>query len=298
MSANYTPLATKVFGLAAKEAVRLKFEHIGSELLLLGLLRLSEGIAHDVLLTIDVDIGAICNTIEHIIGVGPVAEESASTSQRVYTPITKKILALAQKEAGDLGMVQVGPEHILLAFLKEDKSKAGALLKGQNVDWTKVQSLIKVAYEHGLAGHTSASIDLVQVRGLVELPADFKNNLDSIRARLPQPPAVRWYRGVCNPQDINSALEKADETERLNITKRIWATICTKMVTGSDKGSYKTFLFSVSADGTEFVVWASTTGGGFDHLSVNEHAYFHVKGTPHAVSHYRGMFMTCTSIIG
>ena len=297
MTVNYTPLAEQVFGLAAKEAVRLKHETIGSELLLLGLLRLSEGVSCGVLKTMGIDIGSLCSAVENVIGVGTMTQEPTSAFRQRYTPLTKKILALAKKEASDLGWIHVGPEHILLAFLKEDKSRAGAILKGQNVDWTQVRGVIKAAYENGLPEDTSTSTGLLPARGLVELPADFKSDLDSIRSRLPQPPTVRWYQGVCNPQDINSALEKADETERLNITKRIWMAICTKMVTGSDKGSYKTFLFSVSADGTEFVVWASTTGGGFDHLSVNEHAYFHVKGTPHAVSHYRGMFMTCTSII-
>lgn len=119
---NFTPRSVQILSLARKEAERLRHNHVGTEHLLLGLIKLGTGIAFDVLLKMSVSLDDITRQLEQHVGEG--------TAQGIpYTTHAKKALAFAAKEASDLGHSYVGTEHILLGLLREGDGVAARVLK-------------------------------------------------------------------------------------------------------------------------------------------------------------------------
>jgi adenylosuccinate lyase len=128
--------AKRVFALAQDEAVRLKHNYIGTEHLLLGLVREGEGVAARVLDSLGVEFSRVRTAVESIIGRG-----DATTSPSVITlsPRTKKVVELALDEARKLGHSHVGTEHVLLGLLREGEGIAGGVLESLGVSLEKVR---------------------------------------------------------------------------------------------------------------------------------------------------------------
>jgi ATP-dependent Clp protease ATP-binding subunit ClpA len=129
--ANFTPRANKVLSLAREEAERFRHDFVGTEHVLLGLIRLGQGMAFTVLGKMGVDLEAARREVEQQVGAGPERKVVGSTP---YTPRVKKMLALAAKEARVLNHTYVGTEHILLGLLREGEGVAGRVLKRFEVD--------------------------------------------------------------------------------------------------------------------------------------------------------------------
>ena len=128
---NFTPRAQQVLSLARKEADRFHHNFVGTEHLLLGLVRLGQGTAVTVLGKMGLDLETVRREVEKQVGTGP--------DQRVlgnipYTPRVKKVLALAAKEASALKHTYVGTEHILLGLLREGDGVAARVLKNLGID--------------------------------------------------------------------------------------------------------------------------------------------------------------------
>src|SRR5277367_55232 len=127
---RFTPRAQQVFALARKEANRLNHNYLGTEHLLLGIIKLGQGVAVNVLQKIGFDLETIRKEVEK--------QVSPDTDQKMigtpYTPRVKKVLELAQKEADTLKHTYVGTEHILLGLLREGGGVAGQVFKNLNVD--------------------------------------------------------------------------------------------------------------------------------------------------------------------
>jgi ATP-dependent Clp protease ATP-binding subunit ClpC len=115
-SSNFTPRAQQVLALARKEADRFNHNFIGTEHLLLGLIKLGQGVAVNVLQKMGVDLENVRLEVEKHVGAGPDQKVMGSIP---YTPRVKKVLSLAAKEAKALNHTYVGTEHILLGLLKE-----------------------------------------------------------------------------------------------------------------------------------------------------------------------------------
>ena len=123
---NFTPRAQQVLALARKEADRFHHNYVGTEHLLLGLIKLGQGVAVSVLQKMGLDLETVRAAVEKQVGTGQETKAQASIP---YTPRVKKVLALAGKEAKALSHSYVGTEHILLGLLREGEGVAARLLQ-------------------------------------------------------------------------------------------------------------------------------------------------------------------------
>jgi ATP-dependent Clp protease ATP-binding subunit ClpC len=128
---NFTPRAQQVLALARKEADRFNHNYVGTEHLLLGLIKLGQGVAVNVLQKLGLDLDTVRVEVEKQVGSGPDTKMSGNIP---YTPRVKKVLALAGKEAKALNHSYVGTEHILLGLLREGDGVAARVLKTLEVD--------------------------------------------------------------------------------------------------------------------------------------------------------------------
>ncbi len=131
MMNNFTPRAQQVLNLARKEADRFNHNYVGTEHLLLGLIKLAQGVAVNVLLKMGLDLDTVRAEVEKQVGTGP---ETKMVGNIPYTPRVKKVLALAGKEAKMLNHSYVGTEHILLGLLREGDGVAARVLKSLEID--------------------------------------------------------------------------------------------------------------------------------------------------------------------
>ena len=128
---NFTPRAQQVLALARKEADRFNHNFVGTEHLLLGLIKLGQGVAVNVLQKMGLDLETVRMEVEKQVGTGP---DQKMVGNIPYTPRVKKVLALAAKEAKALNHTYVGTEHILLGLLREGDGVAARVLKNLDVD--------------------------------------------------------------------------------------------------------------------------------------------------------------------
>jgi len=128
---NFTPRAQQVLALARKEADRFNHNFIGTEHLLLGLIKLGQGVAVNVLQRMGLDLDTVRLEVEKQVGTGP---DQKMIGNIPYTPRVKKVLALAAKEAKALNHTYVGTEHILLGLLREGDGVAARVLKSLDID--------------------------------------------------------------------------------------------------------------------------------------------------------------------
>ncbi len=133
---NFTPRAQQVFALAQKEADRLNHNFVGTEHVLLGLVKLGQGVAVNVLLNIGIDLEAIRAEVEKLVDTGPGHKMIGKIP---YTPTVKQVLDLASREAKALNHAYVGTEHILLGLLREGEGVAARILRQLHVDIDKTR---------------------------------------------------------------------------------------------------------------------------------------------------------------
>src|SRR5450432_2843098 len=136
---NFTPRAQQVLALARKEADRFNHNYVGTEHLLLGLIKLGQGVAVNVLQKMGMDLETVRMEVEKQVGSGP---ETKMVGNIPYTPRVKKVLALAGKEAKALNHSYVGTEHILLGLLREGEGVAARVLKTLEVDIERTRNEI------------------------------------------------------------------------------------------------------------------------------------------------------------
>jgi len=128
---NFTPRAQQVLALARKEADRLNHNFLGTEHLLLGLIKLGQGVAVNVLQKMGLELETVRMEVEKQVGTGP---DQKMIGNIPYTPRVKKVIALAQKEAKNLNHTYVGTEHLLLGLLREGDGVAAKVLRALDVD--------------------------------------------------------------------------------------------------------------------------------------------------------------------
>src|SRR5512134_3034902 len=128
---NFTPRAQQVLALARKEADRFNHNFVGTEHLLLGLIKLGQGVAVNVLQKMGLDLETVRLEVEKQVGVGP---DQKLIGNIPFTPRVKKVISLAAKEAKMLNHTYVGTEHLLLGLLREGDGVAARVLKNLDVD--------------------------------------------------------------------------------------------------------------------------------------------------------------------
>ncbi|MGI5939445.1 MAG: ATP-dependent Clp protease ATP-binding subunit [Thermoleophilia bacterium] len=130
MFERFTERARQVVVLSQDEARGLRHNYIGTEHLLLGLLRESDGVAAKVLGGLEVGLEEVRNEVTRIVGEG----EHGPAGQIPFTPRAKKVLELALREALSLGHNYIGTEHILLGLVRESEGVAARILAEMDVD--------------------------------------------------------------------------------------------------------------------------------------------------------------------
>src|ERR671916_2738785 len=126
--------ARQVVVLAQEEARTLKHNYIGTEHILLGLLREEEGLAARVLESLDITVDRVRAQVVRIVGSG----EEVTSGQIPFTPRAKKVLELALREALSLGHNYIGTEHILLGLVRENEGVAARILLDFDADSEKI----------------------------------------------------------------------------------------------------------------------------------------------------------------
>src|SRR5208283_3065737 len=136
---DFTPRAQQVLALARKEADRFNHNYVGTEHLLLGLIKLGQGVAVNVLQKMGLDLETVRMEVEKHVGSHP---ETNMIGNIPYTPRVKKVLALAGKEAKALKHLYVGTEHILLGLMREGDGVAARVLQSLEVDPARTRNEI------------------------------------------------------------------------------------------------------------------------------------------------------------
>lgn len=154
---NFTERVRKVLAMAREEAARLHHEYVGTEHILLGLIREGEGVAAAVLQNLNVDLDEIQQKIEEMVKKGKAAQ--ATGPDLPYTSRAKKVLELAMGEARELNHSYVGTEHLLLGLLREEKGIAAQVLAdaGVNLDTARAETLRLLGTEMPQGGGSSAT---------------------------------------------------------------------------------------------------------------------------------------------
>jgi len=135
---RFTERARQVVVLAQDEARALKHNYIGTEHILLGLLREEEGLAARVLESLDITVEEVRAQVARIVGQG----DEVTSGQIPFTPRAKKVLELALREALSLGHNYIGTEHILLGLVRENEGVAARILLDFDADAEKIRNEI------------------------------------------------------------------------------------------------------------------------------------------------------------
>ena len=147
---NFTPRAQQVISLARKEAERFNHNVLGTEHLLLGLIKLGQGVAVNVLQKLGLDLETVRMEVEKLVGPGSDQKQLGALP---FTPRVKKVLALAGKEAKTLSHTYIGTEHILLGLLREGDGIAARVLKNLDVDIELTRQEILKELDPNFAAH-------------------------------------------------------------------------------------------------------------------------------------------------
>jgi hypothetical protein len=151
MFERFTDRARRVVALSQDEARALDHDYIGTEHLLLGLIREEDGVAARALMSLGVSFEVIESQVVEVVGRGP----GQPTGHIPFTPRAKKILELALREAQQLGHAYIGTEHILLGIVREGEGVAAQVLQHQGLTLETVrEAVIQV-----LAGQTSEAVE-------------------------------------------------------------------------------------------------------------------------------------------
>ncbi len=136
---KFTNRAKQVIKLAKKEAQRLNHNYLGTEHVLLGLLKLGQGIAVNVLRNLNIDFEIVRAEVERVVGFGP---EIQTYGDPALTGKVKKVFEASNEEAANLNHNYVGTEHLLLGLLKQADGVAAQVLENLNVNLKEVRKEI------------------------------------------------------------------------------------------------------------------------------------------------------------
>ncbi|PTX58143.1 ATP-dependent Clp protease ATP-binding subunit ClpC [Melghirimyces profundicolus] len=184
MFGRFTERAQKVLALAQEEAVRLGHSNIGTEHILLGLVREGEGIAAKALMGLGLGLEKVQKEVETLIGRG-----QGQPTNIAYTPRAKKVIELSMDEARKLGHTYVGTEHILLGLIREGEGVAARVLNNLGVSLNKArqQVLQLLGSSEAVSSHqgSTSNANTPTLDSLArDLTADAKeDNLDPVIGR-------------------------------------------------------------------------------------------------------------------
>jgi len=147
MYERFTDRARRVMTLANQEAQRFNHEYVGTEHVLLGLIKEGSGVAANVLKNLDVDLRKIRNEVEKIVQAGP---DMVTMGKLPQTPRAKKVIEYAIEEARNLNHNYVGTEHLLLGLLREQEGVAAQVLMNLSLKLDEVREEVLNLLGHGM----------------------------------------------------------------------------------------------------------------------------------------------------
>ena len=208
---RFNDRAKRVLALAQDEAIRMNHNYIGTEHLLLGLIREGEGVAAQVLHALNVDLSKVRTAVEFIVGRG---DATTSPSEITMSPRTKRVLELAVDEARKLGHSHVGTEHLLLGLAREGEGIASGVLEslGISMQWVQHQVLATL----GSAGQTSTGPDAqgtaqAASRPMSRGPFDRFNDRAKRVLALAQDESIRFNHNYIGPEHVLLGLVREGE---------------------------------------------------------------------------------------
>jgi ATP-dependent Clp protease ATP-binding subunit ClpC len=177
---KFTERARKVLSLAQEEAQRFNHNYIGTEHLLLGLVREGDGVAAKVLSNLGVELNKVRSAVEFIIGRG----DRIVLGDIGLTPRAKKVIELAVDEARRLNHHYIGTEHLLLGLVREGEGIAAGVLESLGVNLKKVRTQTIQVLNQGSTSaapeqHSSWSIPALSADRLVHIQAEMQNTFQT-----------------------------------------------------------------------------------------------------------------------
>ncbi len=168
---KFSERARRVLSLAQEEAQRFNHNYIGTEHILLGLVRETEGVAARVLSGLSVDLTKVRSAVEFIIGRG----ERPAQGEIGLTPRAKKVVELAVDEARRMNHTYIGTEHLLIGLLREGEGVAAGVLESLGVNLEKVRAETHRILSNSGGSGTSSSRSTTRTPTLDQLGVDLTN---------------------------------------------------------------------------------------------------------------------------
>ena len=221
MFERFTERARRVVVLAQEEARMLNHNYIGTEHILLGLIREGEGVAAKALESLGISLEAVRQQVEKIIGRG----QQAPSGHIPFTPRAKKVLELSLREAKALGHNYIGTEHILLGLIREGSGVAAQVLVKLGADLNRArQQVVQLLHGyHGkdvtgegppLADHALTRVDLLDRRlAAIERWAGLRADLDDLDQEIAR--VCREKEAAVDRQDFGAAAALRDQEKQL-----------------------------------------------------------------------------------
>ena len=201
--------------LAQEEARTLKHNYIGTEHILLGLLREEEGLAARVLESLDITVERVRAQVVRIVGSG----EEVTSGQIPFTPRAKKVLELALREALSLGHNYIGTEHILLGLVRENEGVAARILLDFDADSEKIRNeVIRMlsgpgSRQRGTGSGSGAAAGAAQ-EPVARARSPPSCSTSSVATSPSSPPTASWTRSsVVRPRSSGSCRSSARRTK-------------------------------------------------------------------------------------
>jgi ATP-dependent Clp protease ATP-binding subunit ClpC len=201
MYERFTDRARKVMQLANQEAQRFNHEYIGTEHILLGLIKEGSGVAANVLRNLDVDIRTIRLEVERIVQHGP-RDDAYVMGTLPKTPRSKKAIEFAIEEAKGLKHNYVGTEHLLLGLLREEQGVAAQVLINLGMRLGDVREEVLNLLGHPWSGPNAVREAAPAPRPAAEPPAGPPDVLAD---------HIKWLRGLMDRAVAESDFELAAE---------------------------------------------------------------------------------------
>jgi ATP-dependent Clp protease ATP-binding subunit ClpC len=192
MFERFTDRARRVVVLAQEEARLLNHNYIGTEHVLLGLLREADGVAAQTLEALGISLEGVRVRVEEIIGTGGGPSESGHVP---FTPRAKKVLEISLREALHLGHNYIGTEHLLLGLVREGEGVAAQVLVQMGAELSAVRRMV-VNIVSGSAEAKATEPSDVVIQSLQEENLRLRHAVDRLREELrrlgeePDPPVA------------------------------------------------------------------------------------------------------------
>ena len=201
MFERFTDRARRVVVLAQEEARMLEHGYIGTEHLLLGLIHEGEGVAARALEALEIDLDAVRQQVEAIIGRG----QHAASGHIPFTPRAKRVLELSRRESDQLGHHYIGTEHILLGLVREGDGVAAQVLVKLGADLNRVrQQVIQLLHGTTVEGAARGGLWRRAPGGRAGVIEDVLARIDAMDRRLAA--IERWVGMAPNMRDLEEEI--------------------------------------------------------------------------------------------